>query len=184
MSSLTLRPTAPCRRQHDLLLDPSSGNGAPSRWQKTGGKKHIETRLLLSNPLTCCTNVSQLRPLPVSRTHLQLAVTCKSGDVRLLVLSKKGGGGGGGGNMRNRACALSEYNKASVLCCAVRVFKRPAQHNRACNRFSVPWLPSFCCSPLSGRCGKTSGLRLCAGSPCQLTVVTTMGVRFGRRGCR
>lgn len=24
--------------------------------------------------------------------------------------------------MRNRACALSEYNKASVLCCAVRVF--------------------------------------------------------------
>lgn len=38
MSSLTLRPTAPCRRQHDLLLDPSSGNGAPSRWQKTGDK--------------------------------------------------------------------------------------------------------------------------------------------------
>lgn len=33
------------------------------------------------------------------------------------------------------------------------------------------WLPSFCCSPSSGRCGTVSGVRVFAGSPCQRTVV-------------
>ena len=33
------------------------------------------------------------------------------------------------------------------------------------------WLPSFGCSPLSGRCGKVSAVRVFAGSPCQMAVV-------------
>lgn len=37
-------------------------------------------------------------------------------------------------------------------------------------------LPSFCCSPFSGRCGKVSGVRVFAGSPCQMAVVKMQGV--------
>lgn len=77
--------------------------------------------------------------------------------------------------MRFMRAAQPEAKKASsfVLCCAD--LRKPAQHNRReYNYFSTLWLPSFCCSPFSGRCGKVSGVRVFAGSPCQMAVVKTL----------
>lgn len=107
----------------------------------------------------------------LSVTHAPSTVTCKSGAVRFLGLNKKKGW---------ETCVIVRVRRPSttkrpsfvVLCGG---FRRPAQHNRVCNCFSALWLPSFCCSPLAGRCGTMRGLRFFAGSPCQLAVVTTMG---------
>lgn len=179
MSSLTLRPTAPCRRQHDLLLDPSSGNGAPSRWQKTGDKSaHLNQASPLKSANLLHKHVAASPALSVTRApSTGCYLQTRSCPAPRNEHQKKRVG-----SVRNRACALSKYNKASVLCCAVRVFQRRAQHNRVCNCFSALWLPSLCWSPFSGRCGKTKGLRFCAGSPCQLAVVTTMGGEMWSEG--
>lgn len=96
--------------------------------------------------------------------------------------------------MRNRACALSEYNKASVLCCAVRVgffcffLRRPAQHNKRLQPRLCPlitfilllsalrqvwqndWAPFLCWVSMSAGSSHNDGVGGC--------------VRFGRRGCR
>lgn len=120
MSSLTLRPTAPCRRQHDLLLDPSSENGAPSRWQKTGDKSaHLNQASPLKSANLLHKHVAA-SPAP-SVTHAPSTgcyLQTRSCPVPRIEHKKKVG------NMRNRACALSKYNKASVLCCAVRGFSQ------------------------------------------------------------
>ena len=49
--------------------------------------------------------------------------------------------------------------------------KNTGAHETICSL----WLPSFCCSPSSGRCGKVSGVRVFAGSPCQMAVVKYVG---------
>lgn len=49
--------------------------------------------------------------------------------------------------------------------------KKTGAHETICSL----WLPSFCCSPSSGRCGKVSGVRVFAGSPCQMAVVKNVG---------
>ena len=79
----------------------------------------------------------------------------------------------------------------------VRRLSRPARHKKkkkkpAHETICSLWLPSFCCSPSSGRCGKVSGVRVFAGSPCQMAVVKNVGrgwlgggvVIWFRRDCR
>lgn len=75
------------------------------------------------------------------------------------------------------SCVCSARSQESIQPFSYRAgLPKPAQHNRrVCNYSCTLWLPSFCCSPFSGRCGKVSGVRVFAGSPCQMAVVKTLG---------
>ncbi len=100
------------------------------------------------------------------------SAACKLRDARLLILHEKW--------CRSMHLLSPErfshlWGQTNIVITAPEVFQNPHSTSEEYKTMCSFWLPSFCCSPLSGRCGKVSGVRVFAGSPCQMAVVKALG---------
>lgn len=182
MSSLTPRNTAPYL--------PAKNTSCLLRVQRTAQHPHREnthtplsTLILLSYPKAYCTNEPKLLKLfvPCSLCALNFLCCMQIKRCPAAHIAHKKKNDASKASPQTRSGFLVYKIKEASLQARQTSFNTRKSTAGECQTIGSLSLPSFCCSPLSGRCGKVSGVF--AGSPCQMAVVKCWGL-FGKIDCR